>query len=131
MRRSALRCVAIPVVAGAIGIGGLLGAEPLHWRASKNDFGAVADGAPFPCQPEQRCRIGWWTITDHARDETVTVVWFPTELHSCYGGRGLAHPNDQTLDEQGLRAAITRLTRKSELLVTPARDGWYHVCATS
>ena len=130
--RIALRCVAIPVLAGAIGTGGLLAAEPLHWRVSKDDFAAVANGAPFPCDPKQRCRIGWWTIIDHARDETVTVVWFLTgHNNSCYGGRGLAHPNDQTIDERTLRAAITELIRISEISITRARDGWYHVCAAS
>lgn len=130
-RPQALRCVAIPVLAGAIGLCGLLAAEPLHWYLSKDDFTAVANGAPFPCAPKQRCRLGWWTVSDHARDDTVTVVWFPTGNDSCYGGRGLAHPSDPTIDKQALRSAITNLTSRSSVSITPKRNGWYRVCAYS
>lgn len=130
-RPQALRCVAIPVLAGAIGLCGLLAAEPLHWHLSKDDFTAVANGAPFPCEPKQRCRLGWWTVSDHARDDSVTIVWFPTGNDPCDGGRGLAHPADPNVETQTLRAAIMNLTHRSSASITRERDGWYRVCAYS
>lgn len=100
----------------------------LHWRWSRDDFAAVAEGRELDC--DGGCDVGWWTFTEVEQFGSRRVLW--TRSEDCYIALGyvrsataLETPDEALSDllEAGMQDGYTSIDRW--------RDGWFEICVTS